>query len=206
MTRAEVAALLAFAARWDKRTIGDADVAAWHDVLGDMPADWDRASGAIVAWYREHREPVAPSDVRAGMRGSGADRHPSSRPLRQVLAELEQATGGGTDLPALPAGAADRVAAEAAKTRLDETIAGLSARWAAPAATGYVPRRQRIDPRAPRTRRTPLPTRDAAGQLLTVCHRCVGDIPAPDGWRADDPKSPKLFCGPCTAERKREAG
>lgn len=72
MTPADVAELLALAAAFDSRTVGRADVAAWHAALGDLPFDDTR--DALVAWYREHRERVYPSDIRAGVKRTRRDR------------------------------------------------------------------------------------------------------------------------------------
>lgn len=87
MTRGDVARLLAYMAAFDKRTLGDADVLAWHDAIGDL--DFEPARLAVRDWYRENEGWVMPAHIRTAVRGSAADRHPSSRPAREVIAELE---------------------------------------------------------------------------------------------------------------------
>lgn len=86
MTRGDVARLLAYMAAFDKRTLGDADVLAWFDAIGDL--DYELAKVAIRNWYREQDTFVMPAHIRRAVRGSEADRHPSARPVREVLAEL----------------------------------------------------------------------------------------------------------------------
>lgn len=86
MTRGDVARLLAYMAAFDKRTLGDADVLAWHDAIGDL--EFEDAKLAVRDWYRENDGWVMPAHIRRTIRGSEADRHPSSRPAREVIAEL----------------------------------------------------------------------------------------------------------------------
>jgi hypothetical protein len=62
VTRSEIARLLAVIAAFDRRTVGDADVLAWHDVLGDL--DFTDADTAAKAHYRDSREFLMPADVR----------------------------------------------------------------------------------------------------------------------------------------------
>lgn len=67
MTRSEVALLLAKIASYDQRTIGDADVLAWHEVLYDIDAA--RALAAVSTWQRElHHDRMKPADVIAEMK------------------------------------------------------------------------------------------------------------------------------------------
>lgn len=197
MNRAEVARLLAYAAAFDKRTIGDADVLAWHDVL-DRTA-YEPAHAAVREWYREHSEPISPANINQGVRGTEIDRSPAYRPLREAIAAAD-AAAGDSPMPALPAGVEGRAAAEEARSRLAEALAGITAKRALPdeRPTGYTPRRQR--PRGPRHRRPDLPTHDGRGRALTVCHRCVADIPAPDGWDPTDEDAEKVCCGRCRHE------
>lgn len=49
MNKAEAAELLAFAAAFDQRTIGNADVEAWALALADVP--WDGSTRAAVAAF-----------------------------------------------------------------------------------------------------------------------------------------------------------
>lgn len=73
MNKADAAKLLAFAAAFDQRTIGDADVHAWALALADLPWD-DTAREAIAAFYGttgphgapEERRFIQPHHVRTG--------------------------------------------------------------------------------------------------------------------------------------------
>jgi hypothetical protein len=62
VTRSEVATLLAKCAAYDRRTIGDADVAAWFDALVDVPfAD---ASAAVTEHYTRTSVWIGVAEVR----------------------------------------------------------------------------------------------------------------------------------------------
>lgn len=62
MNRAEVAALLTLAAAYDRRTIGEAEVLAWHAIVDDLSfAEGERA---LRAHYAETERFAMPSDVR----------------------------------------------------------------------------------------------------------------------------------------------
>lgn len=54
--------VLALCAAFDRRTVGEADAHAWHDVIGDL--DFEDAKRAVRDHYRASREFVMPSDVR----------------------------------------------------------------------------------------------------------------------------------------------
>jgi hypothetical protein len=62
VTYDEVCDLLAVAASFDRRTIGEADSEAWESAVGDL--SFDDARAAVIAHYRETRDWVMPSDVR----------------------------------------------------------------------------------------------------------------------------------------------
>lgn len=62
MSPADTARVLTKCAMYDRRTIGAADVAAWHEAIGDL--DLQSALWAVAEWYAEHRDWVMPSDVR----------------------------------------------------------------------------------------------------------------------------------------------
>ena len=72
MTPSETAILLAMAAAFDSRTVGETDVMAWHAVLEDLPLE--DCEAAVLAWYREHRERLMPSDVRHAVKAIRRDR------------------------------------------------------------------------------------------------------------------------------------
>jgi hypothetical protein len=219
VNRAETAQLLTIAAAVDKRTIGDVDVVAWHRLLVD--ADYGAACAAVVAWQREHREPVMPADILAGIRAARST--PAMRTVAEALDAAEHGPGdrlaADRDQP-VPAieGPAPRSGREALQVALD----GLADRWRAsvearpPAPTGYVRRRrgQQIGRSAADTiKRLGKAQRDRgervvdgmtdadrarAGRAVTVCHGCAVDISVPDGWDPTDPDSPRLHCGRCT--------
>lgn len=79
MTPAETAELLGMCAAFDRRTVGRADVTAWHLVLHDV--DFSDAQQAVAAHYRDHREWIMPSDVRTGVRRIRNARIEASNPL-----------------------------------------------------------------------------------------------------------------------------
>lgn len=62
----DVATLLAFAAAFDRRTLGEADVLAWHTVLADV--DLDDARQAVSAHYADTRDWIMPADIRQRVR------------------------------------------------------------------------------------------------------------------------------------------
>lgn len=203
----QVAALLAYASAADPRIRrNDPDerrlqVRFWHGQLTSV--DFDAACRAIDTHYSQAGvDAILPGDVRSGARGS---EHPAYRPLRDAIEAADRAAGGAS-MPALPAGAEARAAAQEARARLTEALDMVAAKRVIPAEspTGYVPKRQRGPVRRDSSLR--LPVTDRAGRRLTVCHRCVADIPAPDGWDATDPDAPKLYCGRCRAELDAEQG
>jgi hypothetical protein len=118
VTRAETAAVLTLAATFDRRSVGDADVLAWHDVLADITLE--EARDAVKAHYARSREWLMPADVRAFVldaRRHAADARHDTRVRRMLaapkpLAEVQhagadrarEAITGGFD----PAAAADR--------------------------------------------------------------------------------------------------
>lgn len=63
MTPAEVARVLAKASAFDQRTVGQADVLAWHEVLGDLAfAD---AMAAVSKHYADRTERIMPAHIRS---------------------------------------------------------------------------------------------------------------------------------------------
>lgn len=61
MTLAETADLLSIAAALDYRTIGEADVRAWHMTLADI--DFTAATAALTAHYRDTTRRAMPADI-----------------------------------------------------------------------------------------------------------------------------------------------
>jgi hypothetical protein len=64
ITKSETALVLALAAAYDQRTIGDSDIEAWYELLARHPdVDFEIAKRRVKDHYeREHRR-VMPSDV-----------------------------------------------------------------------------------------------------------------------------------------------
>jgi hypothetical protein len=85
MNRAEVARLLALAAAYDRRTVGDADIAAWAAALADIPAS--DAENAVLRHFRESDAFLMPVHVRRLVK---ADREAAAerRAHEQLRAEL----------------------------------------------------------------------------------------------------------------------
>lgn len=61
MTPADTARVLAAAASFDQRTVGTADVAAWHAALGEL--DYADARDAVTRHYRTTAERIMPVHV-----------------------------------------------------------------------------------------------------------------------------------------------
>ena len=72
MTIEEVIDLLAVAAAFDQRTIGEADAVAWHAAIGDL--DFADARAAVIGHYRESRDRVMPADVFKRVKAARRDR------------------------------------------------------------------------------------------------------------------------------------
>ncbi len=79
MSPDEVVDLLAFIASYDQRTVGKADVVAWHRVLHSYALR--DAVDAVTAYYAENTARVMPASVVAGIRTIGN---------RRKTLELEQ--------------------------------------------------------------------------------------------------------------------
>jgi hypothetical protein len=72
MTPAEVARVLAKAAAFDQRTIGEADVAAWHEIVAKV----ELADGlaAVTRHYTETGARIMPADLLRHARAAREDR------------------------------------------------------------------------------------------------------------------------------------
>jgi hypothetical protein len=66
MTRSEIALLLGAIAGRDQRTIGEADVLAWHEDLGDL--DFEQARAAVSRHFRETEARIMPAHIRRHVR------------------------------------------------------------------------------------------------------------------------------------------
>jgi hypothetical protein len=61
MTKSEVAKVLAKAAAFDSRTIGEADVEAWFECIGNM--GFTEALNGVTAHYRVSNRRLMPADL-----------------------------------------------------------------------------------------------------------------------------------------------
>ena len=62
MTPEQTSDILDTAASFDRRKIGDVDVAAWHEALGQL--DPNLCIDAVIDYYRTEIRPIMPSDIR----------------------------------------------------------------------------------------------------------------------------------------------
>ena len=117
MTPAEVGVLLARVALFDARTVGDADIAAWCGVIGDL--DLVDAIEAVSWHYGESTNRIMPADVRAGVRVV-RDRRATDARIRA----WEDAEARGLPEDTEPRGSSHRSpSAEAAVAQLKELLA-----------------------------------------------------------------------------------
>jgi hypothetical protein len=72
VTIEETIDLLALAAAFDRRNIGETDTIAWHAALGEL--DSADTQAAVIAHYRESREFIMPADVWTRVRAMRRDR------------------------------------------------------------------------------------------------------------------------------------
>lgn len=137
MTESEVAKILTMIAAFDRRTIGEADVEAWHLILGDIDAQ--DAATAVRNHYADRSTWIMPADVR----GAAIVLDRKRRGARRV-AEIEAELAAETTPPSaiahpvreLLAGAfhtvklatKDEIAAEAHREKLELARAEINAR------------------------------------------------------------------------------
>lgn len=72
MTPSEAALALTLASSFDRRTIGESDVLAWHEAIGDL--DFADVKSAIVGHYRDSTEWLMPATIRTRVKGLRATR------------------------------------------------------------------------------------------------------------------------------------
>ena len=81
MSPNEIIDLLSLAAAYDQRTVGQADVTAWHAVLFKL--DSDEAQAAVIAHYQDSTVRLMPADIYKRCRPQ-ATRHLTSVPAPEV--------------------------------------------------------------------------------------------------------------------------
>lgn len=90
ITPADAARILAKAAAIDQRTVGDADVLAWAEILADL--EYADALAAVTAHYAESAERLMPAHVRQHARAIARERRRIEREIRETeQAALEAA-------------------------------------------------------------------------------------------------------------------
>lgn len=93
MNYAQVATILALAATRDRRTVGETDVRAWHQDIGDL--DFEDAREAVSAHFRESTEYLMPVHVRRLAAAVRKERHRIERETEERFAiEQYRATAG----------------------------------------------------------------------------------------------------------------
>ena len=87
----ETAEVLAKAALFDFRTVGENDVMAWWEVVGDL--DYADAMAAVSRWYRDRSDRLMPSHLREAVALLQADRARAARlaATESALPPAEQA-------------------------------------------------------------------------------------------------------------------
>jgi hypothetical protein len=76
MNRSEIALLLGAVAARDQRTIGETDVLAWHEDLGDL--DFADARTAVSRHFRDSTDRIMPAHIRRQTRSIRDERRASA--------------------------------------------------------------------------------------------------------------------------------
>jgi hypothetical protein len=87
MNRQETAQVLAKCAAFDQRTVGGADVIAWHEVIGRL--DFGDALGAVTRHYSETNHRAMPADILAHGRRIRDERTRSPHEIRALPSRFE---------------------------------------------------------------------------------------------------------------------
>lgn len=66
MKHSEVGDLLTMCAGFDNRTVGEANVVAWHQIIGHLP--YVQAKIAVLEYYTRESRQMMPADVMAGVK------------------------------------------------------------------------------------------------------------------------------------------
>lgn len=77
MKISETAEVLTKIAAYDRRTLGDADVIAWHDLIDDL--DRDDALEAVKRWYSKSADWMMPAHLRSLVRDIVEERERAAR-------------------------------------------------------------------------------------------------------------------------------
>lgn len=85
MTPMEAGRLLGLMAMYDSRTVAPPDVAAWLQVVGDLP--YGDCEAAVYAHYRECRERIMPADVRQRVAAVRSERLRRAGNLEELIPE-----------------------------------------------------------------------------------------------------------------------
>ncbi len=93
MNRGDVARVLTKAAAFDSRTIGEADIAAWYEAIGDLEAV--DALASVTRHYRETSDRLMPAHVRRLVTEIARERHRTAREAREVAAAQREAIERG---------------------------------------------------------------------------------------------------------------
>lgn len=163
MTLAELSEVLGFAALYDNRTLGEAEVRAWHLIVGHL--DTDDARQAIAEHYGQTRDRLMPADL-----------------LRRGRRIRDQRTGA-TDGPGLPAHVPDADPAD-----VPAYLAAIREGRYRDEPAGALPR---YTPDTAFTDIGALPARTSPGPLGTTCPKCAAPpghaCTTPKGRRLLDP-------------------
>lgn len=88
MTPADTARVLAKASAYDLRTVGEADVLAWHEVLADI--EYTDALAAVTRHYRNRTDRLMPAHIREHVREIRAERaRQAPHPVRALPSRFE---------------------------------------------------------------------------------------------------------------------
>lgn len=87
MTPAETARVLAKASAFDQRTVGQADVLAWHEALADL--DFADAMAAVTRHYADHTERIMPAHIRRAVVAARNSR-PHPHEVRELPSRYEE--------------------------------------------------------------------------------------------------------------------
>lgn len=118
MRPSETATLLAMIAAYDRRTVGEADVAAWHAEL--EPYDLAAAAAAVRDYYRTSRDWLMPADLVRLIRAARAARIPELVPLPPI--EPDDVTRYLAWQVAWRDGCADGLTSDQAERRADDLL------------------------------------------------------------------------------------